>query len=334
MSKMSTILYLSNIIDHSGKDLPTEFKLFSYGANPANKLGYGDFNLQFDKQHAYKIMANNDGEDIIIDYEHGATMEDGQPHPKAGNAKLELKDDGLYAVDVRWTKRAAEYLTNGEYDRMSPTIAMDEDGMCELICVALTNIPALKNTEALMLSRFDLDNNKKDTNMSDTKNDELLAQILKLTGASNPAEALGMLAAQKKNEADYKAKAAKSELDSLISEATRERKLVTEQDKAEALELASAIGTDAFRVYLSKLPSALVGTPTAPKAQQPQPKTEQVGVVKLSKHGQKIVEVLSRLEQATNKNFNKAEFMKKLENTQKTIEESPFFTGYGIKGDK
>lgn len=323
---MNQILLLNNIIDFAGKPLPSEFRMFCFGANPAYKIGYGDFDINLNKQNADKVMSNNAGKEIVIDYEHGALMEDGQPHPKAGNAKLTLKDDGIWATDCRWTKRAAEFITNGEYDNFSPAIELDKNGMFNILCVSLTNMPSLKNTEALMLSKI---STKKELTMSDNKNEDLLQQILKLTGTSDPSEALGILAAQKKNETQYKAEAEKAKLDALIDGGVRDRKLVGQEDKDEAMDLAKTIGVDAFKVYLSKLPSKLAGLPQMQeqKPKQPEAKTEEAKqVLQLSRHAKKIVEVMGKLDPK-----GKDELLKKLQDPQKAIENSPFFYGYGTK---
>lgn len=53
------------------------------------------------------------GTALVIDYEHQTltTAENGQPAPAAGWCEhLEVRADGLYAVDVQWTPRAAAML--------------------------------------------------------------------------------------------------------------------------------------------------------------------------------------------------------------------------------
>jgi phage I-like protein len=69
-----------------------------------------------------------------------------------------MRDDGLWAVDVTWTERAAELLRNGEYRYFSPVIFWtDEDhtDVAALGPVALTNDPAMRGVPALAARRAD-----------------------------------------------------------------------------------------------------------------------------------------------------------------------------------
>lgn len=91
----------------------------------------------------------------VIDYEH-ATMrakETAQPAPAAGwFTQLEyLPGDGLYAVDVRWTDRAAAMLAAGEYLYISPVFPFNKHTglVAGLHSVALTNDPGLDMLPAL-----------------------------------------------------------------------------------------------------------------------------------------------------------------------------------------
>lgn len=101
------------------------------------------------------------GRKLAIDYEHQSfdrlnTRPDGL-RPAAGwIGGLEIRDDGLWAVDVVWTERAAELLRNGEYRYFSPVIFWtDEDysDVAGLGPVALTNDPALCALPALAACR-------------------------------------------------------------------------------------------------------------------------------------------------------------------------------------
>lgn len=87
-------------------------------------------------------------DNFVIDYEHQTLLADqnGQPAPAAGWFKtVAWHEDGLYAVDVEWTPRAAQMLANREYRYLSPVFRYDPatGEVLELLHAALTNHPAL-----------------------------------------------------------------------------------------------------------------------------------------------------------------------------------------------
>lgn len=130
-------------------DLPKEFRIFPMGKVDTSK---GEF--VFDEKGAKSLMAfyAEQGNELSIDYEHMAVSDPPMIAPAAGYFKLELREDGLWAVDVRWTKRAAEMLANKEYQYFSPAFIAEKDSgrINKLLNVALTNIPATKNMTPLI----------------------------------------------------------------------------------------------------------------------------------------------------------------------------------------
>lgn len=97
--------------------------------------------------------------DTVIDYEHQTmlTGNNGQPAPAAGwFAKLEWRDTGLYAVDVRWTERANQMIEGEEYKYISPVFTYDKKtgAIKSLLNAALTNNPALDGMEAVAASQL------------------------------------------------------------------------------------------------------------------------------------------------------------------------------------
>jgi phage I-like protein len=130
----------------AGDEPPKEFRVWEFGTVETSK---GDF--LFDEESAKTLMADykqhsgDHAQSICIDYEHMAV----NPDARAGDGKaagwcsLELRDDGLWATDVRWTPPAEAALKNKEYRYFSPAFEVDEDNrILTLTNIALTNIPA------------------------------------------------------------------------------------------------------------------------------------------------------------------------------------------------
>ncbi|WP_244234158.1 phage protease, partial [Pseudomonas aeruginosa] len=62
----------------------------------------------------------NRGDALVIDYEH-KTLQAGEVNPAAGWIKrMEMRVDGLYAVDVQWTDQARQMIRGGHYRYISP----------------------------------------------------------------------------------------------------------------------------------------------------------------------------------------------------------------------
>lgn len=105
--------------------------------------------------------------DLVIDYEHQTlnSTENGKEAPAAGwfqGAALEWRDgQGLFAVGVDWTERAAGYIAAREYRYLSPVFAYDRQtgAVLDLLHVGLTNYPALDgmaSLPALAAARFEM----------------------------------------------------------------------------------------------------------------------------------------------------------------------------------
>ena len=97
--------------------------------------------------------------DTVIDYEHQTILsaQNGQPAPASGwFSQLEWRDDGLWAVDVRWTERASARISDKEYKYISPVFAYDKrtGAVKGLLHAALTNNPALDDMHAVAASQF------------------------------------------------------------------------------------------------------------------------------------------------------------------------------------
>lgn len=139
-----------------------EFLLIPVGEVVVERPIKGE-NFVFTKAHAEsaKRWFDQMGRKLAIDYEHQSfdrfnTRGDGL-RPAAGwIGGLDVREDGLWAVDVTWTDRAGELLRSGEYRYFSPVIFWtDEDhtDVAALGPVALTNDPAMHGVRALAARR-------------------------------------------------------------------------------------------------------------------------------------------------------------------------------------
>ncbi|MGN5927392.1 phage protease, partial [Pseudomonas aeruginosa] len=57
----------------------------------------------------------NRGDALVMDYEH-KSLQAGEVTPAAGwITRMEMRVDGLYAVDVPWTDQARQMIRGGQY---------------------------------------------------------------------------------------------------------------------------------------------------------------------------------------------------------------------------
>ncbi len=131
---------------------PTEFRIFRAGVNESTKGS-----VTFDAKAAKAVMAawKDYGNDLPVDYGHamvqGLAVDPALAGKAAGWFDLEVRDGELWAVNVRWTDAAATALEAKEYRYFSPAFYTDEEGrVIEIVNVALTNLPATKDLDALV----------------------------------------------------------------------------------------------------------------------------------------------------------------------------------------
>lgn len=140
----------------------SEFLLIPFGDVVVERPIAGE-DFVFTRAHAEsaKRWFDQMGRKLAVDYEHQSfdrfnTRCDGL-RPAAGwIGGLEIRDAGLWAVDVTWTERAGELLRSGEYRYFSPVIFWtDEDhtDVAALGPVALTNDPAMRGVSPLTARR-------------------------------------------------------------------------------------------------------------------------------------------------------------------------------------
>lgn len=133
-----------------GGALPTEFRLFAFGVNESAKGP-----AIFDEEAAKSVMAAyaRNGVDIMIDLEHESLDMPlrSDSRDARGWARLELREDGLWAVDVRWTPDGARRLTEKTQRYISPAFYTDDAGrVLEIVNCAICAMPATYDAPALV----------------------------------------------------------------------------------------------------------------------------------------------------------------------------------------
>lgn len=91
---------------------------------------------------------------LYFDYNHlSLEPEDEEQGKAAGWFDLDLREDGLWAVNIEWTDKALKLIESKEYKYISPVLFTNEKNeVVRLINVALTNLPATDNLEPLILN--------------------------------------------------------------------------------------------------------------------------------------------------------------------------------------
>lgn len=149
----------ADVTELAGDEPPKEFRIWAYGLIRTTK---GDAVLT--RENADVIVKDwaDRGTDLHFDYEHGTFSDSaaaGNPAPAAGWFKLEARDDGLYAVGIKWTDKAAQLIRDKEYRYTSPAYAVDTstNQIVGFENMAITNLPATKGIEALVKAKTELE---------------------------------------------------------------------------------------------------------------------------------------------------------------------------------
>lgn len=149
--------------------------------------------------------------DRVIDYEHAtlrAKASGGMAPASGWFRQLEWRPDGLWAIGVKWTAQAAQYIVAREYRYLSPVFSYDEASgrVLSLLHASLTNDPGLDgltDLAALAAELFASPPHKQEQSMPETLKKLLAALGLQET-ATEP-EALAAIAALKTNVASLSA---------------------------------------------------------------------------------------------------------------------------------
>jgi cation transport regulator ChaB len=153
-----------------GDEPPREIMIFPIGKTITTTKG----NFVLTDSGAREVMQEyiSHGTDLHFDYEHLSIEPEKNASPElakaAGWFDLELRNDGLWATNIRWTDAAEKMIRAKEYRYISPAFHADENGeIHSLVNVALTNLPATDNLSALIaasmrerLSSRQVDNNQ------------------------------------------------------------------------------------------------------------------------------------------------------------------------------
>lgn len=133
----------------NGRTPPSEFQLVPMGKYETTK---GTFLLTM--ENAKRIMAQlaDEGVDSMMDWEHESVAGPGGRTDAAGWFNVELRADGLWAVNVKWEDDAAQALSSAKYRYVSPAFTVDPDTgeIIRFINCALTNRPATKKATPLV----------------------------------------------------------------------------------------------------------------------------------------------------------------------------------------
>lgn len=141
-----------------GAEPPSEFRIFAFGQFRAGWSNGIERDFLFDEEAARSVLAAaaKRGVDLMVDYEHASLSADEAADPaEAGKAaawfNLELRADGLWAVNVRWTDAGAAKVKAREFRYLSPAFRSDpETGrVLTLVNIAVTNLPATYLAEPL-----------------------------------------------------------------------------------------------------------------------------------------------------------------------------------------
>ena len=143
------MIRLSESVVIERSDPPKEILLIKFGRTETLK---GEYYLDTDS--ALKIMEKYQSRGLYLcfDYGHGVVSGQNEDQSKAaGWFDLELRTEGIYATNIKWTPKAADMIANREYLYISPAIVLDElKRVIRIINCALTNLPATDNLEPIL----------------------------------------------------------------------------------------------------------------------------------------------------------------------------------------
>jgi len=140
----------------------SEIQLFPAGvfrARDGRPHGIKGWRTDADIARRIVALATQRETPFVVDYEHQtlSAPDSGNPAPAAAwFQNLEWREgDGLYAVDVEWTAKAAAMIEGDEYRYLSPVFKFDKSGaVTELLMAAVTNNPAIDGIADVAAARY------------------------------------------------------------------------------------------------------------------------------------------------------------------------------------
>lgn len=216
---------------------PTEFKLFGWGVNDSSSGA-----VMLDRRGVASIFRRRGCRDVMIDLEHLALEKKGPSDffDARGWGKLEVRDDGLYLVNVTWTPDGERRLKEKTQRYVSPAFYVDEKNrVVELVNVALTALPASLHLPALVAASA---RSARKVNNMDPKLLEALglppeASVADVLAAlADATEAVASMAADVAPEAADAAEEAGSQLEDAADVAIEEEEEAMEEMAEEADE--------------------------------------------------------------------------------------------------
>jgi phage I-like protein len=198
-----SIAALSVDLTAGGNGAPTEFRLLPLGRfksadGSGRPVGIPDgWLLSASAAKRVVALAAARSTRQVIDFEHQTlnAANNGKPAPAAGwIGRFEVRDDGLYAVDVEWTAQAAEMIAAKQYRYISPVFPFDpKTGEVRGIpYAALVNVPGLDGLTDLSAGAAALS-----ALFMEDEPMKLLLAALGLAETASEAEALAALSALK-----------------------------------------------------------------------------------------------------------------------------------------
>jgi len=163
-------------LDENG--VPTAFRIVAFGDWSTSKYG----TLKVTKLTAKGTLAwwayKYGDEKIPMDWGHKSA--DGSDERSPGYWEPEIRDDGIWAVDVEWTPRGYEQLQNKEIKFFSPEGKFNEKTaeVLAITYIALTNRPATNHQKPLVAS---------DVTPAPIQQEETMQELLKKLGLTETA---------------------------------------------------------------------------------------------------------------------------------------------------
>lgn len=238
-----------------GRTPPREFRIWAYGPVKTSKYPAATLDPEGAAEAVKRAAAH--GIELSIDYEHAAVgPATGQPAPAAGWFRLEARQDGLWAVNVRWTERASSMLAAAEYRHFSPVYKLDDKRrIVEVVNLALTNLPATVAQAPLVAAKAEAARAEAVVLASQTSGNALLVETLAQLFIAAKASTLTECAAWIDRVSFLEEASSEARIASVVDAGIAKRKLRANQ-RSTFMELGRSVGADRLAETIATLESA------------------------------------------------------------------------------